>query len=387
VVWPSDERERRAGVGQLILSSPNGALTDYYQVDLASGAVKALARPSDHATLVAYRPGAGDLTLFNAEERTGTVLTIARGAERRALIETNDFLRGVAEGELKMISYRGLDGDDLKAWMILPPGYESGKRYPMVTWVYAGSVVRDAPSILTRINFSHGLNLQLMAARGYVVMLPSMPLQPEPDGKRRLGSDPFMELTKGVLPAVDKAIDLGIADPKRLAVFGQSYGGYSTYGLVTQTNRFQAAIALAGLSDLVSLYGIFDARDRYEPFPHEDRFRQSIAETGQTRMGNPPWKDWGRFLRNSPLFYVDRVQTPLLIIQGDMDYVAMQQGEEFFTGLYRQGKRARFVRYWGEGHVFNSPANIKDMWAQMDRWLNECFAPPPAAGDKLTQKP
>jgi len=392
VVWPSDESERRAGVKQMVLSAPRGALTDYYRVDLeptapGAGAIMRLALPSEHAALVGYRPGEGDLALFKAEERTGTTLTLARGAERRALIETNAFLREVAQGELKKIEYRGLDGDELKAWMILPPGYESGKGYPMVTWVYAGSVARDAPSILTRINFSHGLNLQLMAARGYVVLLPSMPLPPEPDGKRRFGSDPYMELTKGVLPAIDKAIDLGVADPKRLAVMGQSYGGYSTYGLITQTNRFQAAISLAGLNDLISLYGIFDARGRYEPFPHEDRFRQSIAETGQTRMGNPPWKDWSRYLRNSPLFYVDRVQTPLLIIQGDMDYVAMQQGEEFFTGLYRQGKRARFVRYWGEGHVFTSPANIRDMWTQIDRWLVECFTPPSAPGDKLTKKP
>ncbi|HET8670967.1 MAG TPA: prolyl oligopeptidase family serine peptidase, partial [Candidatus Saccharimonadales bacterium] len=88
-------------------------------------------------------------------------------------------------------------------------------------------------------------------------------------------------------------------------------------------------------------------------------------------MGSAPWEDVGRYLRNSPLFYVERVQTPLLIIQGDLDYVAMQQGEQFFTALYRQGKRARFARYWGEDHVFQSPANVRDMWQQIYAWLDE----------------
>src|SRR6202035_4279070 len=130
-----------------------------------------------------------------------------------------------------------------------------------------------------------------------------------------------------------------------------SFGGFATYGLIAQTSRFRAAVALAGPSDLISLYGIFDARERYTEYPQENLAMAALMESAQTRMGNPPWKDLGRYLRNSPIFSVDRVQTPLLIIQGDMDYVAIQQGEEFFSSLYRQGKRAEFVRYWGEGHV------------------------------------
>jgi dipeptidyl aminopeptidase/acylaminoacyl peptidase len=166
-------------------------------------------------------------------------------------------------------------------------------------------------------------------------------------------------------------VDLGIADPKRIAVMGQSYGGYSTYTLVTYTNRFRAAIALAGLPNLIGLYGAFDPRERYLDAPHEELFAAALSETGQTRMGNTPWGDLWRYVRNSPLFYVERVETPLLIIQGDQDYVTMAQGEEFFTALYRQGKRARFARYWGEGHVFRSPANIRDMWTQIFAWLDE----------------
>jgi dipeptidyl aminopeptidase/acylaminoacyl peptidase len=152
---------------------------------------------------------------------------------------------------------------------------------------------------------------------------------------------------------------------------GQSYGGYSTMGLVTQTNRFKAAISLAGLSNLVSIYSQIGARRRYADDAHEDLFRLSISETGQTSMGSPPWQDLQRYIRNSPITHVHRVETPILIIQGDLDYVPIQQGEEFFMSLLRQNKRARFARYWGEGHVFHSPANIKHMWEQIYVWLDE----------------
>ena len=88
-------------------------------------------------------------------------------------------------------------------------------------------------------------------------------------------------------------------------------------------------------------------------------------------MGNPPWKDLGRYLRNSPINYVERVETPLMIIQGDLDYIGIEQGEEFFTALYRQNKRARFVRYLGEDHSIKSPANIRDMWQRICAWFDE----------------
>ena len=83
-----------------------------------------------------------------------------------------------------------------------------------------------------------------------------------------------------------------------------------------------------------------------------------------------PWRS-SEYLRNSPISYVDNVQTPLLQLHGDFDGVPIQQAEEFFTALQRLGKRARFVKYLGEGHVFDSPANIRDMWAQIFSWCDE----------------
>ena len=98
-------------------------------------------------------------------------------------------------------------------------------------------------------------------------------------------------------------------------------------------------------------------------------------EIGQVQMKAPPWAEPGRYIQNSPIFAADKVQTPVMIIQGDIDYVSIGQGEEFFMALYRQGKPARFVRYWGEGHSIDSPANIRDEWQQIFGWLDQNLKP------------
>jgi len=377
VVWPKEDDASAGDFSRIIVSYSSTSATEYGVLDLGSGNLSSIRAPSPQAELVAFAAKSG-VAVFSVVDRNGTFLSIVRNNEYRAIAETNTFLREVAEGERRKITYRSLDGRELTGWLVLPVNYQSGKRYPLVTRVYASDVLGGKPYLytaqtgLSNQTGASGLDVgfQLLAARGYAVLWPSMPLESEPNGKDKPGSDPLLELTNGVLPAIDKAIELGIADPQRLAVMGHSYGGYSTYGLVTQTNRFKAAIAWAGPTDLLSFYGTFATR--YKVGDDPNRFLESsFVEIGQGRIGNPPWKDFGRYVRNSPIFYVDRVQTPLLIVHGDLDQVPIQQAEEFFTALYRQGKRARFLRYSGEGHTFESPANIRDMWTQIYAWLDE----------------
>src|SRR4029077_4664374 len=158
----------------------------------------------------------------------------------------------------------------------LPVGYRAGKRYPVITWVYAGYMYRPQRPWIANVAEASPLSMQIPAAHGYAILLPSMPLKPEGEVE-----DPMLRLTEGVLPALDKAVELGIADPDRLFVMGQSFGGFSTYGLVTQTTRFKAAVSLAGLSDFISLYGQFDARMRYDAHPEDNLFMQALFDSSQ----------------------------------------------------------------------------------------------------------
>lgn len=371
IVWPARTSDTPNKVTELILGVDRDSGTTLYRVEVQSGRIAEIPKPAPEANLAQYAPQ--QAAVFTADTTKGTYLWLAPKAATSYIpvLETNKFLRQIVPGELRKIEYRSLDGQKLKAWIILPPGYRKDNRYPLISWVYAGLVYGDKPNILTNLNLAHPLNLQLLAAHGYAVLLPSMPLKPIGEG-----SDPYLELSKGVLPAVEKAIDLEIADPERLGLLGHSYGGYTTYGLITQTNRFKAAVALAGISDLISLYGQFSTGTRYSDFIFPDaQSYMLLSETGQNRMGTPPWMDAARYVRNSPIFYAERAETPLMIIHGDMDFVGMQQAEEFFSALARQNRRATFVRYWGEGHIVQSPANIRDMWQRIYAWFDEFLKP------------
>jgi dipeptidyl aminopeptidase/acylaminoacyl peptidase len=374
IVWPAttnDGQREYAVPGtvyrDLVVSIRRGTALTLEHLDLASGKRTALATPEAGAELLSFAPASGR-TVFQANPGDGLRLSLVdRNGATSTLIDANGWLRDIAKPEQRSIEYTSLDGEKLRGWVLMPVGYVPGRRYPMITSVYAGQMFSEVPP--ESLKFGRWISqysAHIWAARGYAVLLPSMPLKP-------LGTveDPMLKLPNGVLPAVDKAVELGIADPQRLFVMGASFGGYSTYGLLTQTRRFAAGVSLAGLSNLISLYGQFDARFRYTDYAPEYANQMAMTEGGQTGMGSPPWADLNRYLRNSPYFAVDRVQTPLMIVQGDMDYVALQQGEEFFSALYRQGKRARFVRYWGEGHAISSPANARDLVERIDAWFEE----------------
>jgi dipeptidyl aminopeptidase/acylaminoacyl peptidase len=367
--WPRPDSPDPSVKTQLIVGNHTASTSEFFRLDLSTHQLTPLTKPSSEATLVDYYEKS-NLAVFTKSDRTGTYLWLGRsGAEKfRKVLETNTFLREIGEGELRKIEYRSEDGEDLNGWVILPMGYQAGNRYPVVVWVYGGLVYTDETPYFSRINAGYplgGVNLQLLAAHGYAVLLPSMP----PRYYNRV-RDMYAELPNGVIPALDKLIDDGIADPQRVGIMGWSHGGYSTFGLISQTSRFKAAVAVAGPSDDLSFYGTFSAKLRYQPAVHEDLFRMWQVE--DMSAGNPPWQDLRWTFQNSPIFHTDRIQTPLMIIHADLDpVVPIQQGEEMFTALYRQGKRSEFVRYWGEGHDIDSPANVRDLWARVCAWFDE----------------
>jgi dipeptidyl aminopeptidase/acylaminoacyl peptidase len=370
--WPS-----RSSIGspsdELYAQSAKG---DFYAIALKDRVTRStpilIPRPSKDADLTAVDPS-HHLEVFTAAGPTGTMLWVGDEGthqfERKVAL--NQQLREVADSKRMLISYLGADGDSLKGLIVLPAGYTPGKRYPLVAFVYGGVMIRDTTfSGVIDKQFISGLNLGLLPAHGYALLIPSVPVSREGQA-----GDPMIDIPKGVLAGVDEAVRVGVADPARLGIMGQSYGGYSTYSVITNSSRFQAAIVLAGFDDLASLYGDFNLETRYTDFGYEMQAAPGLMENGQSRMGASPWKDLWRYVRNSPYYFADRVHTPLMIIQGDMDFVGIEQGEEFFSAMYRLGKPAKFVRYWGEGHVIErSPANVRDMWRRIFGWFDEHFA-------------
>jgi len=183
-----------------------------------------------------------------------------------------------------------------------------------------------------------------------------------------------------VIPAIDAAIASGIADPDRIAVMGHSDGGFAVLGLITQTNRFRSAMASASFSNFVSLYGTFYGQYRHgdSGSPKAGQLLRTLQlEKGHMGMGGPPWSEPDRYREDSAINFVHKVETPLLLIHGELDFIPIQQAEEFFTALFRQDKRAQLVRYAGEGHLISDRENVLDLWRRIDMWLKETMAPRP----------
>jgi dipeptidyl aminopeptidase/acylaminoacyl peptidase len=237
--------------------------------------------------------------------------------------------------------------------------------------VYPGDIFKDTldKNMLRSVNDPDQafLNPNILTGRGYAVLFPSMPMVAEGPG---VAGEPYSHMLDGVTPAIDTVIARGIADSTRLGIMGHSYGGYAVNCIVSQTHRFRAAFSSAGPADLTSFVLQYAPSSRYTNLP---AVWLPWAESGQGRMGLPPWQDPERYRRNSPLMHVDSVHTPILISVGDDDDIG--QEEEWFTALERAGKRARLLRYWGEGHWLLSPANTRHLWNEILQWFDTYLQP------------
>jgi dipeptidyl aminopeptidase/acylaminoacyl peptidase len=292
----------------------------------------------------------------DAQHDTDLWLADAKFENLRRLTHLNPQLDIYKMGSAQLVEWRSLDGEPLRGALLLPAGYLPGKRYPLIVNVYGGA---HHSSRLRHFGFGYAGtdNMQLFATRGYAVLLPDAP--------QHLGT-PMFDLAKTVLPGVNKVIEMGIADPERLGVMGHSYGGYSSLSLIVQTNRFKAAVMSDGTGDLVASYG--------EMAKDGSTYEVSIMETGQGLMGGTPWQFRDRYIENSPIFHLDRIETPLLIVHGAEDQaVSSFRGDEVFVGMRRLGKEAEYAKYEGEDHtpLAWSYPNQLDYCTRLIRWFDK----------------
>ena len=335
----------------------------FYRVSLDDGKVTSLSETARYLTGDSIfrfdEPRDGKFVVFVAQDSQHPAdvwITSPDLHDARQLSHVNGNMDQRAYGKSRLIEWRGIDGQVLRGALLLPSNYQEGRRYPLIVNVYGGSYLSRA---IDRFGLSGaGVdNMQILATRGYAVLMPDTPL--------RKGT-PMSDLLKTVMPGVDRVIEMGVADPERLGIMGHSYGGYSTLSLIVQTSRFKAAVDSAGPADLVSLYGAMDKRGSAGMI--------GWSESGQGGMEGTPWQFRQRYIENSPIFYLDRVQTPLLIVQGELDTtVPHTQAEEIFVGLRRLGKEVVYAKYAGEDHWEGtwSAANAEDYWERVIGWFDQ----------------
>lgn len=255
-------------------------------------------------------------------------------AHHGKLTTTNPQLADRRFGKSRLISWRSIDGQELHGALLLPPDFDRGTSVPLVVDVYGGDFRSQHLNVFGLHMGGGPLNEQLLATRGFAVLFPDAPMGT---------ATPALDVLKDVMPGIDKVIELGIARSDAIAVMGESYGGYSTLSLLMQTNRFRAAIAVAPISDLFDVYSLMDDAG--------SSFWLPWAEQSQGRMQGTPWQYRDKYIENSPFFFADRINTPVLLVHGGADEIAKGNCRKMFVALRRLGKTAEYREYLGGKHL------------------------------------
>ncbi len=285
----------------------------------------------------------------------------ARLLSPRKLTDVNPQIAEFAWGTAELVDWTSADGIPLQGVLIKPGDYEPGKRYPVFVYYYELSSQRLYE--FNQIVVNHRPCFPVYASHGYALFLP--------DIRFEVGR-PGLSAVKCLVPGVQKLIDMGIADPKAIGLHGHSWSGYETAFVVTQTDIFAAAIAGAPVGNMTSAYsGI-----RWE----SGMARQFQYEQSQSRIGASLWQARDRYIENSPVFYADRIKTPLLLMHGDEDgAVPWSQSIEIYLAMRRLGKDCIFLQYRGEPHHPQKYPNKLDYSIRMMEYFDHYLKGAPAA--------
>ncbi|MEP7338981.1 MAG: prolyl oligopeptidase family serine peptidase [Acidobacteriota bacterium] len=290
----------------------------------------------------------GKTFVFSAAEgnRPADVFTADAAFKNiRRLTDANPQLKAKRLAKTELISYLDVDGTRSYGVVYYPVDYESGKKYPTVFNIYEqffDDTFQGTINVLTN--------------NGYAVVQPSVNLEQGFPGEAWV---------KGVTAAANKLIEMGVADPERLGVQGTSYGGYATNLLITQTNRFKAAINISGKVNMVSFY---------TDSPRLGIRNIHAPEKSQDRIGATLWQQPQKYIAHSAIMFADRIKTPLLLMTGEQDHnVPPRQAMEMYYALRRLGKEVAWVSYTNGGHGMptSTVEEVKDYHQRILDWYND----------------
>jgi dipeptidyl aminopeptidase/acylaminoacyl peptidase len=280
----------------------------------------------------------------------------------RKITNANPFLGDYLWGSRALVDYKNSKGQRLQGTLTLPAGYEPGKKYPMIVYIY--EKMSNTHHTFSMPVYDDRPHMSTYASDGYLVLQPDIVYETGKPGSSALDC---------VTAAVKKVIEMGYADPKRIGLQGHSWGGYESSFIVTQTDMFAAVVTGAPLTDLPSMYNIL--------YKQSGSVNQGILETGQGRWGLNvnPWTARDLIESQSPLHHVTKITTPFLILQGTADgAVDWNQGLEFYTAARRNGKNVIFLSYPDEPHHLAKEENQKDFQVRMKQYFDHYLKGAPA---------
>ncbi len=274
---------------------------------------------------------------------------------------TNPFQTNYAWSHSELIEYKSPKGVRLQGALYYPADYEPGRKYPMIVYLY--EKLSDGLHHYSPLSERVYYDPSAITSHGYFLLMPDIVFRPR---------EPGLSVTECVTAAVKQVLAKGAVDEKKVGVVGHSWGGFDTTFLATHTTLFAAAVAGAPITDLVSNYGNHHWSSGIAETDH--------IETGQQRMEVPLYEDLQAYIRNSAVFNVQNMTTPLLIEVGDSDgTVFFHQGVELYNVARRAKKNVVLLEYAGEDHGLRKKADQIDYQHRIFAWFGHYLKDEPAA--------
>jgi dipeptidyl aminopeptidase/acylaminoacyl peptidase len=271
----------------------------------------------------------------------------------KKISEANPQMKNYFWGTVELVSWTSLDNIPLQGLLYKPEGFDPKKKYPMIVYFYE----KESDNLHAHITpnpLRSAINRTTYVSDGYLVFVP--------DIVYKIGF-PGESAHNCIMPGVTQLISQGFVDEKNIGIQGHSWGGYQTAYLITRTNLFKAAEAGAPVANMISAYGGI----RWE----SGLSRMFQYEKSQTRLGGSLWEKPMLYIENSPIFFADKIQTPLLLLHNDADgAVPWYQGIEMYMAMRRLNKPVWMLNYNGEPHWPVKRENRMDFQIRMKQFFD-----------------
>jgi len=273
-------------------------------------------------------------------------------ANLRQASATNPFQKDYLWGTSELMTYTNANGEELQGAIYYPAGYEPGKKYPMITYIY--ELRSQSVHSYSTPSERNPYNPAVFTSQGYFWFQPDIVYRPQ---------HPGVSAVECVVPAVKAMIETGMIDEEKIGLVGHSWGAYQTAFIVTQTDLFAAGVAGAPLTNMMSM-----SMSIYWNSGQTDAW---IFHESQGRMDKPFWQDVETYIKNSPIFNIDNLTTPLMIAFGTEDgAVDFNQGVELYNAARLAGKQFIMLVYPGENHSVQRKENQVDYHYRVLEWFN-----------------
>jgi len=324
--------------------------TGIYRVTVEDNDIQALLEPYFVTFAYSINPKTNSLCFYGARGQNPSKLYVHNfrdaASSAKAIYSPNEWITEKDLASTKIVRYPSYDGYTIEAVLTLPPFYDKTKKYPLMVLPHGG------PDGMSLDDF--GFFGQIFAQEGIIVFEPNFRggigfgSEMYKANRGRLGDIDY----KDIMAGVDHLIEKGVANPEKLIVGGWSYGGYMTNWIIGQTNRFKAAVSVAGIANTVSMYAQSDINH---------------GELARWEFKGVPVLNIKNFRRSSPIEFLHNCKTPTLILHGESDdRVPVAQAWEIYRALTDLGVEVQMVLYPGAGHGISAPKQFVNV---MSRWV------------------